>query len=87
MQGVLDSPFFARVDMPVPGPARDLIGYGEHPPQIEWPGRARVALQIVLNYEEGSEKSFPMGDGVNETQYEVRPKQFLAEGPSCRVYL
>jgi len=76
VDGNFDAGYFARVDRPVAGPARDLVGYGEHPPQIEWPGRARVALQIVLNYEEGSEKSFPMGDCVNETQYEVRPKQF-----------
>jgi len=60
----------------VAGPPRELVGYGEKPPHISWPGEKRVAVQIVLNYEEGSEKSFPMGDGENETQYEVRPKQF-----------
>src|SRR4051794_40616466 len=36
---------------------RDLIGYGEHPPHPRWPGGARVALQFVLNYEEGAERS------------------------------
>jgi len=34
---------------------RDLIGYADRPPHAGWPGGARVAVQIVLNYEEGSE--------------------------------
>ncbi len=34
---------------------RDLIGYGPNPPQANWPGGARIAVQFVLNYEEGSE--------------------------------
>ncbi|NSX06425.1 allantoinase, partial [Cupriavidus gilardii] len=34
---------------------RDLIGYGSQPPHAQWPGGARVALQFVLNYEEGGE--------------------------------
>ena len=45
---------------------RDFIGYGPNPPDARWPGGARVALNIVLNYEEGSEPSFPDGDGVTE---------------------
>ena len=32
---------------------RDLIGYGRNPPQARWPGKARIAVQFVLNYEEG----------------------------------
>jgi len=34
-------------------------------------GGAKVAVQVVVNYEEGSEKSFPMGDNVNDTMYEL----------------
>ncbi|MDQ0140005.1 hypothetical protein J2T05_001601, partial [Cupriavidus necator] len=34
---------------------RDLTGYGARPPHARWPGGARVALQFVLNYEEGGE--------------------------------
>jgi peptidoglycan/xylan/chitin deacetylase (PgdA/CDA1 family) len=51
-------------------PARDLVGYGPRPPKVLWPGEARLALQLVVNYEEGSERSFPMGDGVNEGFHE-----------------
>lgn len=47
--------------------ARDFVGYGEHPPHARWPGNARLALNIVINYEEGSEMSFDDGDGVTET--------------------
>ena len=46
--------------------ARDLIGYGENPPNPKWPGDARVAINFVMNYEEGSEPSIPDGDGVSE---------------------
>lgn len=41
---------------------RDLIGYGQHPPHAGWPGGARVAVQFVLNYEEGGERSVLHGD-------------------------
>ena len=47
---------------------RDLIGYGENPPDPKWPNGARLALNIVLNYEEGSEYSIPDGDDASETQ-------------------
>jgi len=46
---------------------RDLIGYGRTPPQADWPGGARIALQFVLNYEEGSENSVLHGDAASET--------------------
>lgn len=46
---------------------RDLIGYGPHPPDPQWPGDARLALNFVTNYEEGSEYSVPDGDGRSET--------------------
>jgi len=45
---------------------RDLAGYGRRPPQVRWPGGARVALQFVLNYEEGGENSVLHGDGASE---------------------
>jgi putative urate catabolism protein len=41
---------------------RDLIGYGKTPPDPKWPGGARLALQIVMNYEEGAERSILHGD-------------------------
>ena len=45
---------------------RDLAGYGAHPPQAKWPGKARLALQFVLNYEEGGENSVLHGDPASE---------------------
>jgi putative urate catabolism protein len=49
----------------VPYP-RDLIGYGAKPPKAKWPGSARVALNFVLNYEEGGENSILHGDKASE---------------------
>ena len=46
---------------------RDLIGYGPQAPRIRWPGDARVAVQFVLNYEEGAENSVLHGDAASET--------------------
>jgi putative urate catabolism protein len=46
---------------------RDLVGYGSAPPDPKWPGRARVALQIVMNYEEGGERSTLHGDAEAES--------------------
>jgi allantoinase len=53
------------------GYPRDLIGYGAHPPHACWPGNARIAVQFVLNYEEGGESSVLHGDAGSE--------QFLSE--------
>lgn len=50
---------------------RDLIGYGRRRPHPRWPGQARVALQFVLNFEEGGENSVLHGDAGSE--------QFLSE--------
>ena len=50
-----------------PSYPRDLVGYGEHPPHARWPGGPRVALQFVLNYEEGGENSVLHGDAASET--------------------
>jgi len=46
---------------------RDLLGYGRTPPHPQWPNGARVALQFVLNYEEGSENCVLHGDPASET--------------------
>lgn len=45
---------------------RDLHGYGEHPPAANWPGSARIALQFVINYEEGGENCVLHGDAASE---------------------
>ena len=46
---------------------RDLLGHGRHPPHARWPGGARIALQFVLNYEEGAENCVLHGDAASET--------------------
>jgi len=46
---------------------RDLIGYGRNPPHPRWPGQASIALQFVLNYEEGAENNVLHGDAGSET--------------------
>ena len=46
---------------------RDMVGYGQKDLRINWPNNARLALQIVLNYEEGSENSVLHGDKSSET--------------------
>ena len=46
---------------------RDMIGYGSKKLEINWPNNARLALQIVLNYEEGAENSVLHGDKYSET--------------------
>ena len=45
---------------------RDLYGYGRTPPHAGWPGRARIAVQLVLNYEEGAEANVLDGDPASE---------------------
>jgi allantoinase len=50
-----------------PAYPRDLVGYGPHPPHPRWPGDARVAVQFVLNYEEGAENCVLDGDPHAET--------------------
>ncbi|MFQ5427337.1 MAG: polysaccharide deacetylase family protein, partial [Gaiellales bacterium] len=54
------------------GPRRDYVGYGEQPPQFRWPGDAGVAINVVVNYEEGSEYSLPMGDERNDMLGEIQ---------------
>jgi len=60
--------------------ARDFVGYGQHPPRVEWPGGKRLAVQIVLNYEAGGERTVVAGDKGPETfgefpSYGVPPKR------------
>jgi putative urate catabolism protein len=57
---------------------RDMIGYGAQPPHADWPGNARIALQFVLNYEEGGENNVLHGDAGSE--------QFLSEIIGAQSY-
>ena len=57
---------------------RDLRGYGMNPPDPRWPGGARIALQFVLNYEEGAEQCVLHGDTASES--------FLSEIAAARPY-
>ena len=45
---------------------RDMVGYGRNPPDAAWPGGARIALQFVVNYEEGGENNILHGDAASE---------------------
>ncbi|SEP43117.1 Peptidoglycan/xylan/chitin deacetylase, PgdA/CDA1 family [Rhodospirillales bacterium URHD0017] len=56
---------------PIPGPARDVVGYNGKPPKVSWPGGARIAISLVVNYEEGSELA--VGDG------DANPERVLSE--------
>lgn len=53
-------------DLPDPSYPRDLVGYGRDVPHARWPGGARIALQFVLNYEEGGENCVLHGDLASE---------------------
>lgn len=57
---------------------RDLVGYADQLPQANWPGGARIAVQFVLNYEEGGENCILHGDPASET--------FLSEIIGARAY-
>ena len=46
--------------------ARDFVGYADHPPDVQWPGGARLAVNFVLNHEEGSEYSLGDGDARSD---------------------
>ncbi len=45
---------------------RDMRGYGSNPPDAKWPGGAKIAVQFVVNYEEGGENNILHGDGASE---------------------
>jgi putative urate catabolism protein len=51
----------------IPDSGRDLTGYGAEPPHPRWPGNARIALNFVVNYEEGAEYALLNGDDRPET--------------------
>ena len=55
----------------LPPTTRNFRGYGTTPPAVRWPGRARLAVSIVVNIEEGAELSLAMGDERNEPIHEV----------------
>jgi putative urate catabolism protein len=57
---------------------RDLIGYGQHPPHPAWPNKAKIAVQFVLNYEEGGENCVLHGDEHSEV--------FLSEIIGAQAY-
>lgn len=57
---------------------RDLAGYGAQPPHAQWPGQARIAVQFVLNFEEGGENCELHGDPHSET--------FLSELVTAQAY-
>lgn len=57
---------------------RDMQGYGQHPPNPNWPNKARIALQFVVNYEEGGENNVLDGDPHSET--------FLSEIIGAKAY-
>jgi putative urate catabolism protein len=57
---------------------RDLIGYGDTPPNPNWPGKAKIAVQFVLNYEEGGENCVLHGDEASEV--------FLSEIIGAQAY-
>ena len=67
--------------------ARDLVGYGGTPPHPHGPGEARIAVNFVMNYEEGSEYN-ALDDGVSEgtltesgsSNYGVKGRDLAAEG-------
>lgn len=59
------------IDKDVPGPKRDFAGYGRRPPKVVWPNNAKVAVNLVVNYEEGSEYAKPAGDERNEGLAEI----------------
>jgi len=74
--------------MPTTPYLRDLVGYGGRPPHPHWPGEARIAVNFVVNYEEGSEYNVPDGDGFSEalltesgpTNFGVKGRDLAAEG-------
>jgi len=57
---------------------RDMIGYGAQPPNPKWPDKARIAVQFVINYEEGGENNILHGDNASE--------RFLSEIVGAEAY-
>jgi len=69
-------------------PSRDFVGYANNPPNPCWPGGARLAINFVMNYEEGSEPSIQDGEGYTESgltdvhgmNHDVQGRDLAAEG-------
>ena len=59
---------------------RNFIGYGANPPDPKWPGGARLALNFVINYEEGSEYNVHDGDGFSEASLTDSPNSSVPRG-------
>ena len=59
---------------------RDFVGYGRNPPNPQWPGGARLAINFVINIEEGSEPSMVDGDGYTETNLTEAPVSPVPHG-------
>jgi putative urate catabolism protein len=59
--------------------SRDLVGYGAHPPDPQWPGNARIAVSFVLNVEEGGENTVLNGDPGSEV--------YLTETPGGQPFM
>ena len=57
----------SRTESPADDYPRDLRGYGQYPPNPRWPNGARLAIQIVINFEEGAENNLLHGDEASET--------------------
>jgi peptidoglycan/xylan/chitin deacetylase (PgdA/CDA1 family) len=52
--------------------SRDFVGYGQNPPDFSWPNGARLAVNFVINYEEGAERNLLDGDTTRETLVEAK---------------
>ena len=71
------------------GRTRDFLGYGREPPDPHWPNGAHIAVNFVINYEEGGEYSVPDGDPASEaalTEGATAPvagRDLAAESSSC----
>ena len=64
--------------------SRDLIGYGAKGKKISWPNNAKLALQIVLNYEEGGENSVVNGDKYALNRSDLNWIDALIKNRECR---
>ena len=64
---------------------RDLVGYGGDPPDPQWPGGARLALQLVINYEEGGENCVLHGDAASEAFLSEIIRSGLESVPRAQV--
>src|SRR5579862_3349752 len=65
------------VDRVSEGPVRNYVGYGRRRPRVTWPDGAKVALSLVVNYEEGSEYAFPAGDERSVSYFEIGGREAM----------